>query len=394
MHASKSKYQTFYCAVSIVWCVFCSFVALQISLHARLAVILVSFFSTSLLTFLLTQPSVMSVVCVPAGFDCAPNAWHTVAWRLRSQLCCGYVLACLASTACTLLTSQLSFLGTSSKPRSQQSAGDAAKPGTEAGASHAVSAAAGQPSSHVVCKQLRGSGEPAGQTGAGPAQLAASRASPSGASTSSVQSHIVGYPDAPQTLDADQQQTMATAPPNTSSVVSEAAASSSQDELSHAPCHSQPAATQPSALAPHSLPCPLVLNPNGPQATETSSTTEADRPLPLGMGSSVASGSGTEEPHADPSDRTHEPFLSSIASSDHQPVAAAEGVGTPASPLPVAAAAPPPILTIDIGQLVQDAAADAARGIIPSPLYTSPNHGAAFVTSKVRVISLHDVMLA
>lgn len=266
---------------------------LQASRLVRLAVALASAFSVSASLYLLTQPSVMAIVCQPAGFDCEPEALRATAWQVWVSLSCEYLLACLVCVACMILVSQLMPLR-----RVQQS------------------------------------------------------------------------------------------PSNTGSQLS--AANTAKSDPS-------PALIMPSA----STKCSMQLPSHDEQPTETctscsmvgtagqSSSTVASEQLQRHGEAAGQTGADPTHPPVRGRSSTHEP-LSSLPQpqSDHQIVSPAAVSPAPSPPTPAATPAPAPLMTINIAQLLQEAAAARANGAVASPLYHSPNHSAAFLSSKVCVVSL------
>lgn len=398
--------------MNIDWSSFCSTHAMppQASRLVRLAVLLVTAFSASGSLYLLTQPSVMAIVCQPAGFDCAPEALRATAWRVWVGMSCEYVLACLVCIACMALASQLLPLRHIQRsPRDtgrhmQPPAGDQAKSGpsathmqpsasaerhmqqpsndeqpTEASCtSCSMVGTAGQSSSLDAEEQLHCHGEATGQVDASPACPAA-RGSHSVASTACEPPHI-GCPQAPQLLDSRP----APAPPDASSITH----SASQPTMSHAdepmaqPAHSQLQPPAPEPVAPNSLSVSGVDPNSGNRTLSTAAANRAGH-----RASSMAAGLESEGVWSHPCGHTHD-HLSTPASPGHQDVAPTVVMATPVLPAPVAPPTPIPFMTIDLGQLLQEAAAARARGVVPSPLYTSPIHGAAFVSSKVCIMPL------
>lgn len=311
-HATHGPHECNHWTWFHMWPLGCA-TALQVPIRARAAIILLSISSSTALFSLLTQPSVLVIVCGPAGIDCAPDALQAVAWRLRTKMVSEYALACLLSTACTLVVNQ--FMGAPSSTH-RHVAGTAPKSGPSSSQDAAGSSV--QPG--------QASGSPAHET----AQPCSSRA-------------------------ACKQVSGATDPPT--------------------------------ALARSS--------PRVPAATRLDSSSDQTRMIAVGSRSrqsSPAEGAEAGAGPSVPSSPTREPF-SSPAPADHQDFAPAAVSPAPLTPAPAAEPAPAPLMTIDLGQLLQEAADARADGVAPIPLYDGPDYGVAFVSSKVCVVASCIIIL-
>lgn len=370
----------------------------QVSLHARLTAAPVFILCHLAVILLFTTQRVMEAACIPAGLDdCTPAALHVLAWKLRMEMVLEALLASSMCTAATALTQHLLHgRGTAVQryrgmavqlPASQQLKGQ--EGGDELDAS-----------GHKGVGEGEGEGGSLGASGDGPG--------PSSGPQSRAQEHVLS-PANPQSCGVVESSgpNEPVAAAHGASEPSPSAPLSSSTAVEPSPATvtgPTPAAAVSSRLSP-SPPTPASAPPPAAPPPPPHTT---DAPPPGASGASQPLAAGPPASHAEPahSGATSPRHPTAARGPDPQPQHQGQiqqhqdlqpdghfqvaPFGTSSDPIqspPPSVAMDPrtqPLVTVDLGRMVQAALRGTAGGRRPSPLYKGGQFGMVLVSAKVR----------